>query len=195
MASQQDQFDTAEPIVPPIQFRLRSLLLFMAACSVALAAMTALGQTATWIIVFALALIVPHLAAAALGQRLKARAKNRPAPSPPRLNSHHGSPCSPLVRSSSRLVGRSAHWSWACLAAVGAVAGVVTGWTVVFVWQQDILASQNLVLALISFAVLGAFVGFLVSSFLHTTLSAINEARHAEQSACMHEKSASRRPT
>jgi hypothetical protein len=153
-----------DPGPPPIQFRLKSLLLATAAMSVVFAAAGRL--TGVWVVVLAwsLLLVAAHVVATVLGTQNAARAPSRRGGEPNRTES--GAPvdtrsaCAPTTRlSDNERLG----WRLWCVTAGGAVVGCGVGTMLVALRDGDRLDWPALLLAAASSSGVGAFLTFLAA--------------------------------
>lgn len=161
----------------PPQFGLRSLLVAMAVIGVLCALAQAVGLYSFLVLVFFLGLIAAHVVGNSLGTRLReetdrlaqsgALAADRPPASV--------IPSATLVRS--RLAQRG-QLPRALLgfALCGAGLGAAAGGLVIAAVCGELLTTCGILLAVVSFGVLGGLGGFLVGSFYTVARGAWNEA-------------------
>ena len=165
----------------PFQFGLRTLLLWVAAVGVLFAVLRMVGAIWQAVIVWFLVLVAVHVAANLRGSRVGPRRRN--------ANTDAGGPAreptapsiiSPCFAETTRL-GGTARLGRAPVAMtlVGLLAGGSTG-TALFAWfAWERSGYAGVFVAGVSSAVVGAFLGFLSSSFLQTAFQALREAADA----------------
>ena len=156
------------------QFSLRGMLLAVTALSVALAGMAAVGWRWSPVVAWFLLLVAVHTLANAWGgrsgrRRIDAEADDeRPAaPADP-----HAA-CSPSTRLRERIAPGP---TMRVATVVGGGAGAALGAFLLWGPQADWVATVGTGVGIASAGVVGAFVGFLASSFLEAAVRALREA-------------------
>ena len=158
---------------PGPQFGLRSLMWAMAGLSVIFAALSAIDTKGAVFASWFLCLVLAHLAAAAIGTRLRNRTtgeviSTRVEPTRTAVRSQASSP--PNGLQAAVPVGR-----WFLLAAAsGAVVGGMFGGLALSFWGRVSLA--GLIVGSISSSVVGALLGWLFATFLLVSTKAIRDA-------------------
>jgi hypothetical protein len=162
------------------QYRLRSLFLLIACLAVLFAVMGTIGPIASAGLLFLLTMIGLHVAGNALGTTLRDHSSSQihrqsPPPAEFGLSATLGAwkTFTPRLSEHTRLV-----WVIRAVSLAGALAGGVLGYTVF--GQMGPVSAAGLAIGAISFAVLGAFFGFLIGSFLEMLLSAWRQALDAK---------------
>jgi hypothetical protein len=176
--SRSEPADPAQfPSAAPPQFRLRTLLLVVAAFSVLFTVVQAVGLFSSLMLLMLLGLIAAHVIGNALGTRLRDEASrlaqaggDAADPPPPTGELPMKLPASQLTERRQlprRLFG---------IATLGAVLGGVSGGALItaVTWQDITVA--GIALGVCSSAVLGGLAGFLASSFYTVARAALREA-------------------
>lgn len=161
---------TAGSPLPLLQFRLKTLLITVALCSVAFAVMTWIGAVWSMVLLFFVFLIVGHVAGNAIGTRLR---DGRPKRSPPKQPPTTGvvNPAPPKAGETPRLGESSSLHRVAFVSTLaGGAGGVLAGRWIFIQIDHGQLGVADWTLALISFAVIGGFFAFLASSFFQIGL-------------------------
>ena len=154
------------------QFRLRTLFLVTTVCGAFFAILGAIGFLASVGLIVVLSIVCLHVLGNVLGRKLR---EHSPVgmydeASQPISFSHR--PIEPVAAlASSRLFERtSVGWTMRVFCATGALAGGTLGAVALCLW--DAIRLPGIVLGGISSAVVGAFFGFLIGSFLEMALRA-----------------------
>ncbi|HEV3005744.1 MAG TPA: hypothetical protein VGX78_14855 [Pirellulales bacterium] len=170
--------DERQAVGRPFQFGLRTLLLWVAALAALFAVLGKVGPVWQVVIVWLLVLAAVHVLANAWGSRAgAARHMPDPASDDKRGEAKSVAPCPPRFAPATRLcetarLGRTP----LTVALVGVLVGGSLG-TLVFAlvsWERS--GYGGVIVAGISSAVVGGFLGFLSSSFLQTAVQALREA-------------------
>jgi hypothetical protein len=165
------------PALKPPQFSLRSLLLLVTICAVVFSLVNVLPPMAIAGLVFLIVSVFAHIAGNAIGTRLR---ENGSQPvdagdTPTREVQDKGPAprCAPQTRLSQRQ-----SLGWPAFAATGA--GLLFGGSGGGIWTFRIggadVAELSIIVAIVSFAVLGGFAAFLAFSFAQVGLSALRQA-------------------
>lgn len=163
------------------QFTLRTLLGAMTGLCVVLAVMSALGMRWSLLLLWVAVLILAHVFANSwsgkAGRRRKADASLPDDGERPAAGADPASACAPSTRLRERIApGRSMRIATIAGAVVGAGLGTFLLWGP----QADWVAYVGTALGIASSGGVGAFLGFLTSSFLDAAFRALREAeRHA----------------
>ena len=157
----------------PPQFRLRTLMLFVAAICVSLALMRVIGAYGSAVLILVLLSIFAHVAGNALGTKLRDQRKQR--------SSHEAGDARPLTESdfapTTRLSrGDSLGITIVVVVCVGAVGGASIGAYLLYQTLGDKATVANMSLGITAFAIIGGFAGFLTSTFLKVLIGANIEA-------------------
>lgn len=164
--------DTPDLSKPP-QYKLRSLFVLIALLAVLFAVMGTIGPLGSAAMLLFLAFAALHVTGNALGTKLRDRASDQ---SQWQTSSGLAAGVRSIRRPSSRL---SEHtplgWIIRSIIVAGALAGGTLGG---LTFGQFTGSPSQLAVGILSFAVLGAFFGFLGGSFLAMTLRAWNQAVH-----------------
>ncbi len=183
MSHPPDSFSDDSPSPPPFsapRFGLRTLLLSTALVALVLACFRSFGALPTAILLLAAASIVAHVAANAIGMRLRVHGPRRSASPPP-------DPDTPAVRAAplphaptTRLSERT---SLVVPLSVGSAVGALLGGTIGFTFfashEQDKATLADTVLGAMAFALLGAMALAICTAFVLVMWSAWRAAsRH-----------------
>ncbi|MBX3412897.1 MAG: hypothetical protein KF708_09430 [Pirellulales bacterium] len=167
------------PIEAP-RFTLRSMLLVVALLSGLFALFSVLGTTYSVILIWSMLLIAAHVAANAWGtrqRRLNAPAGSRDGESeidPPSVGlATIQAALAPATRLRERMGIDRYMIAVTCL---GAFAGGIAGGMILERQYWQTAGFEAILFGALSSAVLGGFLGFLVSSFLRVALKALHEA-------------------
>lgn len=170
------------PANKPWQFSLRQLLGWLAGLSALFAVLAAVGGALAAIIVWILVLIAVHVAANAWGTRTWQPGTTRDEPAahcpPRRYDAAHLAHAAPQSRISGEIC---VNWTMIGCTACGALAGLAVGGYVLLMAYGHTGKYGAIGFGATAATVLGAFLGFLSSSFLDVTLRTLWEAtRHAK---------------
>ncbi|HEV3022783.1 MAG TPA: hypothetical protein VGX76_09950 [Pirellulales bacterium] len=170
--------DERQTVGTPFQFGLRTMLLWVAALAALFAVLGKVGPVWQAVIVWLLVLAAVHVLANTWGSRIGA-ARHHPEPASDDKSGEAKSvaPCPPRFAPATRLcetarLGRTPM----TVTLVGVLVGGSLG-TLVFAlvsWERS--GYGGVIVAGISSAVVGGFLGFLSSSFLQTAVQALREA-------------------
>lgn len=166
------------PVLQPPRFRLRTLLVLVAACCLLLVVLNALDPYGKFATIMLVLTITAHFVGASLGHRLR-DVGSRPAAGAkplsmaeryPRVAPQQFAPATRLShrRGPGRLIVVMTV-SWALVGAVG-------GATLLYLVNGERSSLLNVASGAAAFAVLGAIWGFALASFLQEILTAIFEA-------------------
>jgi len=154
------------------QFRLRTLFLITTVCGAFFAIIGAIGFLASVGLIIVLSIVCLHVLGNVLGRKLREHSPVgiRDEASQPIPFSHR--PTAPVAAlASSRLFERpSVGWTMRVFCATGALVGGTLGAVALCLW--DAIRLPGIVLGGVSSAVVGAFFGFLIGSFLEMALRA-----------------------
>ena len=172
------QGPSAEPSAGiPFQFRLRSMLMLVAALSGLLAIMQLIGAVWSAILVWFLLLVLAHVTANFWGTHVAPSAGRRPSDGEPdgliATGPSHSASVIGAVRLSESL---RPGWPMFAITATGAVVGGTLGSIALFLLNFDQAGYAGVAVGSISAAIVGGFLGFLTSSFVSIGLRAWKEA-------------------
>jgi hypothetical protein len=167
-----DEQDEIEP-TPPIQFGLRSLLIWIAASSVLLAVLSRVSAVWACVVLWGLLLVAAHVFGNACGTKRQSRARRRATPSgceqhPPLL--------ADLAVTHLR-TRRGLGWITVLTIGVGAIVGGVLGTLALAAsYGPETMGYGGLSIGGASAGFVGGFLGFLTASFIAVASRAWNEA-------------------
>lgn len=162
----------------PFQFRLRSMLLLVAAVSGLLAIMQLIGAVWSAILVWFLLLVLAHVTANFWGTHVAPSAGRRPSDGgePDGLIEHGPSRSAPVIGAVRLSESLRPGWPMFVATATGAVVGGTLGSVALFLLNFDRAGYAGVAVGSISAAIVGGFLGFLTSSFVSIGLRAWKEA-------------------
>lgn len=172
------------PGLPPPQFRLRSLLIFVGLLCILLALAKVVGSYATLILVLFLLTVVAHVVGNAIGTRLRENngSQHRQGDESAemvglseKLTAQHFAPTTRLSRNH-----RLGMIVVVCVV-TGAIGGSILGGWLLSLAVGNKATWANMSVGVIAMGVLGGFFGFLSSSFLKVLIAANLEAWKEEQ--------------
>ena len=156
------------------QFSLRGMFLAVTALSVAFAAMAAVGWRWSPVVAWFLLLVAVHTFANAWGSRSgRRRIDAAPDDERPVATADPAAACAPSTRLRERIApGRTMRVATVAAGAAGAALGAFLLWGP----QADWVATVGAAVGIASAGGVGAFLGFLASSFLDAAVRALREA-------------------
>lgn len=166
-----------DQVIAPFQFRLRTMLVVVAAASGLLALMQIIGAVWSSILVWFLLLVAVHVTANVWGTRVAPRASRAPGeaavPAFPLQDERRPSPVSGGVR-----LRESCRPGWPMLVAtgIGTLVGGGLGSVALVLLSLESAGYCGVILGSFSAAAVGGFLGFLASSFAEVAFRAWKEA-------------------
>jgi hypothetical protein len=173
------QGPSAEPSAgAPFQFRLRSMLMLVAAVSGLLAIMQLIGAVWSAILVWFLLLVLAHVTANFWGTHVAPAAGRRPSDGgqPDSLITDGPLRSAPIIGAVRLSESLRPGWPMFVATATGAVVGGTLGSVALVVLNFDQAGYAGVAVGSVSAAIVGGFLGFLTSSFVSIGLRAWKEA-------------------